>query len=53
MLIQDHILLGEITLTHKQGFHVARTELIHVSDLASDLGIAKMHHRQEFEYYCI
>ncbi len=27
---------------HKQGFHVARAELIHVSDLAS-----------EFEYYCI
>ncbi len=22
-------------------------------DLASDLGIAKIHHRQEFEYYCI
>ncbi len=33
---------------HKQGFHVARAELIHVSDLASDLGIAKMHHRQKF-----
>ncbi len=28
---------------HKQGFHVARAELIHVNDLASDLGIAKMH----------
>ncbi len=22
-----------------------------MSDLVSDLGIAKMHHRQEFEYY--
>ncbi len=33
---------------HKQGFHVARAELIHVSDLAYDLGIAKMHHRQKF-----
>ncbi len=33
--------------------YVARAELIHVSDRASDLGIAKMHHRQEFEYYCI
>ncbi len=30
-----------------------RAELTHVSDRASDLGIAKMHHRQEFEYYCI
>ncbi len=28
-------------------------KLIHVSDLASELGIAKMHHRQKFEYYCI
>ncbi len=28
-------------------------KLLHVSDRASDLGIAKMHHRQEFEYYCI
>ncbi len=37
---------------HKQGFHVPRAEL-HVRDLASDLGIAEMHHRQEFEYYWI
>ncbi len=28
-------------------------KLIHVSDLASELGIAKMQHRQKFEYYCI
>ncbi len=35
---------------HKQGFRVVRAELIHVSDLASDLGMAKMHHRQEFEF---
>ncbi len=34
---------------HKQGFHVARAESpSRERDLASDLGIAKMHHRQEF-----
>ncbi len=38
---------------HKQGFYVARAELTHMSDLASDLGIGEMHHRQEYEYYCI
>ncbi len=32
---------------HKQGFHVARAETPpREHDLASDLGIAKMHHRQ-------
>ncbi len=34
---------------HKQGFHVARAETPpRERDLASDLGIAKMHHRQKF-----
>ncbi len=34
---------------HKQDFHVARAETPpRESDLASDLGIAKMHHRQKF-----
>ncbi len=34
---------------HKQGFHVARAETPPCErDLASDLGIAKMHHRQKF-----
>ncbi len=38
---------------HKQGFHVARAETPpHEHDLASELRIAKMHHRQMFEYYC-
>ncbi len=38
---------------HKQGFHVARAEAHpRERDLASELGIAKMHHRQKFEYYC-
>ncbi len=39
---------------HKQGFHVARAETLpHERDLASELRIAKMHHKQKFEYYCI
>ncbi len=34
---------------HKQGFHVARTETPpRECDLASDVGIAKMHHIQKF-----
>ncbi len=34
---------------HKQGFHVARAETPpRERDLASDLRIAKMHHRQKF-----
>ncbi len=34
---------------HKQDFHVARAETPRRErDLASDLGIAKMHHRQKF-----
>ncbi len=34
---------------HKQGFHVARAETPpRERDLASDLGIAKMHRRQKF-----
>ncbi len=34
---------------HKQGVHVARAETPpRERDLASDLGIAKMHHRQKF-----
>ncbi len=34
---------------HKQGFHVARAETHpRELDLASDLGIAKMHHRLKF-----
>ncbi len=34
---------------HKQGFHVARAETPpRERDLVSDLGIAKMHHRQKF-----
>ncbi len=34
---------------HKQGFHVARAETPPPErDRASDLGIAKMHHRQTF-----
>ncbi len=34
---------------HKQGFHVARAETPpQECDLASDFGIAKMHHRQKF-----
>ncbi len=33
---------------HKQGFHVARAETPCERDLASDLGIAKKHHRQKF-----
>ncbi len=41
----------------KKGFHVARSETPPRDppprDLASELQIAKMHHRQEFEYYCI
>ncbi len=37
----------------KQGFHVARAEApLRERDLASELGIAKMHNRQMFEYYC-
>ncbi len=36
---------------HKQGFHVARAETPpRERDLASDLGIAKMHHRQKFGF---
>ncbi len=36
---------------HKQGVHVARAEAPpHERDLASELRIAKMHHRQMFEY---
>ncbi len=34
---------------HKQGFHVASAETHpRERDLASDLGIAKLHHRQKF-----
>ncbi len=34
---------------HKQGFHVARAETPPSErDLISDLGIAKIHHRQKF-----
>ncbi len=37
---------------YKQGFHVARAETPpRERDLASDLGIAKMHHRQKFGVY--
>ncbi len=36
---------------HKQGFHVACAETPpRERDLASDLGIAKMHHRQKFGF---
>ncbi len=34
---------------HKQGFHVACAETPRERDLASELQIAKMHHRQMFE----
>ncbi len=35
----------------KKGFHVARAETpLHERDLASELRIVKMHHRQKFEY---
>ncbi len=34
---------------HKQGFHVARAETPpRERDLNSDLGLAKMHHREKF-----
>ncbi len=37
----------------KKGFHVTRAETPpHERDLASELRIEKMHHRQMFEYYC-
>ncbi len=37
----------------KKGFHVARAETPpRECDLSSELRIAKMHHRQKFEYYC-
>ncbi len=37
---------------HKQGFHVAHAETPpRERDLASDLGIAKMHHRQKFRVH--
>ncbi len=37
----------------KKGFYVARAATLpRERDLASELGIAKMHHRQKFEYYC-
>ncbi len=37
----------------KKGFHVVRAETSpRERDLASELRIVKMHHRQEFEYYC-
>ncbi len=43
-----------LSLYHKKGFHVARAETHPCErDLAFELGIAKMHHRQMFEYYCI
>ncbi len=36
----------------KQGFHVARAEAPpHERDLASELRIAKMHHRNVFDIY--
>ncbi len=37
----------------EKGFHVTRAETPPCEqDLASELRIAKMHHRQTFEYYC-
>ncbi len=36
----------------KKGFRFARAETPRECDLASELQIAKMHHRQKFEYYC-
>ncbi len=37
----------------KKGYHVVRAETPPPErDLASELRIAKMHHKQMFEYYC-
>ncbi len=47
----EELVLSSIII--KQGFHVARAEAPpRERDLASELRIAKMHHRQMFEYYC-
>ncbi len=47
--MRKHVLMVKALLYHEQGFHVARAETPpRERDLASDLGIAKMHHRQKF-----
>ncbi len=44
-----HVLMVSSLFYHKQGFHVARPEAPpHERDLASELRIAKMHHRPMF-----